>query len=80
MTYELWNTQTGNAIGAFDSEADALATVRALLERRGRGYADRLALGYEDDCGRSMQIAEGQELAARALAMAAAERSFVATA
>ena len=68
MTYELWNMRTGNAIGDFATEAEALAFVRAAIERHGRSYADKLFLGREDSRGRSKPIAQGQALAGRALA------------
>jgi hypothetical protein len=70
MAYELWNMRTGNALGDFLSEAEALAAVRKLVERHGRSYAEKLLLGHEDAHGRSRPIAQGQELASRALAAA----------
>ena len=71
MTYELWDTKTRNAVGGFDSEAEALAVVREAIRRHGREYANMLVLGCEDDDGESRSIAQGQELAARAEAAAA---------
>jgi hypothetical protein len=65
--YELWNTKTSNAVGDFDTEAEALAVVREAIQRHGRGYADMLMLGCEDDAGESRAIAAGQELAELAL-------------
>ena len=67
MAYELWNMRTGNAMADFDSESEALATVRSLVERRGRAFAEKLFLGYEDHSGRSRAIAQGQDLVDRAL-------------
>jgi hypothetical protein len=72
MTYELWNTRSGNAIGDFDSEAEALAVVRQAIAQHGRAYADMLLLGCEDSKGRSKEIASGQALADRAEAAARA--------
>ena len=65
--YELWNTKTRNAVGDFDSEAEALAVVREAIHRHGREYANMLALGCEDDAGETRAIAGGQELAELAL-------------
>jgi hypothetical protein len=70
VAYELWNMRTGNAIGDFRTEAEALAAVRAAIERHGRSYVDKLFLGYESSSGRSKPIAQGQALAERAIAAA----------
>ena len=75
MTYELWNMQTGNAIGGFATEAEALALVREAIERNGRSYADMLFLGSTSR-GRSRPIAQGQALAERALARAPDAKSL----
>jgi hypothetical protein len=68
MTYELWDGDTGNAIGGFDTEADALALVREAIARHGRSYVETWFLGSEDARGRSKLIADGIVLAERALA------------
>ena len=73
MTYELWNTRTGNAIGEFSTEAEALAAVREAVGRNGRGYADLLFLGATSR-GRSKPVAQGQTLAERALAADSADQ------
>ena len=70
MTYELWNARTGNAIGEFSTEREALAMVREVIERNGRSYADMLFLGVTSK-GRSKPVAKGQALADRALVSAA---------
>jgi len=67
MIYELWNTTTSNAVGDFESEAEALAVVRKAIDRHGRDYANMLLLGCEDEDGESHAIAQGRELAERAL-------------
>jgi hypothetical protein len=68
-SYELWNTRTGNLLGAFESEDAALEAVRQALTAYGRAYAERLLLGREDRRGRSRKIAESTELVERALAV-----------
>jgi hypothetical protein len=67
-TYELWNMRSKSIFGVFDTEAAALAGVRAAARAYGRDFAEQLALGHEDRRGRSRQIAAGAELAERALA------------
>jgi len=67
MTYELWETASGNLVGTYDTEAAALSAVRMAIDRNGRGYVDQLALGREDSRGRSTPIAAGGRLAERAL-------------
>lgn len=68
MTYELWETTSGNLVGTYDTEGAALAVVRRAIDRHGRDYVDSLALGLEDSRGRSTPVASGPQLAERALA------------
>lgn len=67
MHYELWEYRTRSLIRAYDSEAEALATVRELLAT---GWtADELSLGMEDEDKRVGELSpplEGPALANRA--------------
>ncbi len=74
VCYELLNVETGNLIGTYSSEAEALAVVRNALCLNGPAYAETLALGREDSRGRGARIAEGAELVARAAAAEPAKR------
>jgi hypothetical protein len=65
-TYELWNTRTGNIVGAFENEEAALEAVCKAVESYGREYAEQLLLGRENSRGRSRMIATGAELVERA--------------
>jgi hypothetical protein len=67
MAYEVWSTVARSVLGGYETEEAALAAVRAALARYGRVYADGLALLYEDRAGRSRLVADGAELARRAL-------------
>ena len=66
MTYELWDVATGNCIGRFGSEIDALARVRTLLDHFGPGYADDLELGVEDESATFLGSRTGALLVAQA--------------
>ena len=66
MFYALWDLESGNALGDFDSEAKALAVVRDLLDANEADYAEVLSLGRTDDDGTFVLIADGTALAARA--------------
>jgi hypothetical protein len=66
MTYELWETATGNIVGGFGSEAAALAIVRKSVHAHGSHYAGTWALLAEDDGENVEMIAEGTELIERA--------------
>jgi len=68
VTYELWSKASRSIVGAFDSEAEALAAVREALARHGRAYAEELAVIREDRRGRSTLLAEGAQLVDRAAA------------
>jgi hypothetical protein len=72
MHFELWDLQTANLLGEYDTEAEALADVRDALAA---GWAsERLGLGREFDDGDIGDDDElgptwsGAELAARASA------------
>jgi hypothetical protein len=62
VTYELWETRSGNLMGSFASEAEALAVVRDAIRQHGRGYAETLILAREDD-EETVTLAEGAGLA-----------------
>lgn len=38
--YELWSRSSGNIIGSYETEAEALAVVGAAIERYGGSYVD----------------------------------------
>lgn len=72
--YELWSTSSGNIIGSYETEGEALDVVRAAIERYGDSYVDDVILGRDDDDvgGHSVdllyvdgptRIAEGRQLA-----------------
>jgi hypothetical protein len=73
MRYDLWDVESGNSLGTYESEDEALAVVRTLIAHFGPRYADVLDLGSEDDHGNARLIASGAALTA--LAMAAVEPS-----
>jgi hypothetical protein len=68
MSYQLWNLQTGNMIGDFDSEAEALAFIRETVELDGEAAASNWGLAETSPDGKtSTNIGEGAALLARAL-------------
>ena len=66
MIYTLWDSDSGNAIAGFATEAEALAVVRAEIEAGGSEAVSEWFLGKEDSRGRSKLVAEGARLAKRA--------------
>ena len=68
--YELLELTTANHIGAYATEAEALADVRDALRRYGRPGAATLGLAYRDPHGGYHAVAEGDALIARAEAAA----------
>jgi hypothetical protein len=66
FTYELWNTASGNRVGEFESQDEALASVRRTMHQHGASMIATLALGYEDEDGEGAVIARGAHLAALA--------------
>lgn len=73
MHWELWDTDTGNLVGEYDTEAEALAVVRDALALHGLAAIAPLALGaeHEDEGGDDAalpSVIHGAELEGRAQA------------
>ncbi len=70
MLYELWDVETGNQIGHYPTEEDALDTVRDTISRYGR-HSDEVTslglLGRDPELIGGGLIAEGTALVDRAL-------------
>jgi hypothetical protein len=64
--YELWDLDSGNMIGDFGSEAEALAVVHDLLSVNTTSFVDMLSLGYTSEDGAFRIVAQGRPLAVRA--------------
>ncbi len=62
FTYELWNTSSGNRVGEFESQDEAIASVRRTMQQHGASMIETLALGYEDEDGEGEIIARGADL------------------
>ncbi len=62
MTYELWDTDSRNVIGQFDSEADALAAVLEAVQLNGAESAETFTLIGAFDDGAVKGLAGGREL------------------
>ena len=62
MAYDLWDIESGNIVNTFETEREALAVVRTLLDLNGPEYAQALSLGFEDDDGSMRIVAEGNHL------------------
>ena len=58
--------QTGNLVGTFSHERDALTLVRDAVEAHGEAYVETLALVHEDDAGDSTTLATSYQLIERA--------------
>jgi hypothetical protein len=65
--YELWDSASGSAMGAYATEAEALAVIRTTVEVDGSQAVATLALLCVNRQGRAKVVAEGAELAARAV-------------
>jgi hypothetical protein len=63
MHHVLWDVETGNLVGDFATEAEALSAVRDLLDANEPDYANALSLGITQNDGATRMIAEGGRLA-----------------
>jgi len=66
--YELWDTESRNLLDDFDTEAEALEAVRALIDLNGDACTIGLALTRVGTGGRMTTLAMGEDLALRARA------------
>ncbi|MGH2532251.1 MAG: hypothetical protein ACRDJW_08065 [Thermomicrobiales bacterium] len=62
MAFELWDTETNNLVGNYDTREAALQIVQNAIQAHGVDATARLALGYEDRQGRTTLIAQGTDL------------------
>lgn len=62
MAYEVWDTETSNLIGAYETEDAALAALHHDLGEHDGDYVATLLLGHENNRGRSRLIAMGPDL------------------
>jgi hypothetical protein len=68
MRYELWTFPSGNLIDDFDTESDALALVREMLDDASVEAAGQLMLIRVNADGSGEPVASGTSLADRAVA------------
>lgn len=73
MTFELWDTESGNLLSVYATEAEALNFVRRVLAIHGPGAVAEWELFRMRDDGDPTSIAVGHELTTRA----SADRSAV---
>ena len=67
MTFQLWEIDSANLVGSYETEEAALAVVRTAIEKHGREAVDTIMLLREGARGRLTTIAEGAALVERAL-------------
>lgn len=61
-TYELWDMRTGNLVGSWGTQADALSVIRRAVARQGAEAIGTLSLLCEDATGNTTLVAEGATL------------------
>lgn len=67
MIYELFDTESANQVGVYETEEAALAVVRDAVRAHGLDAVATLALGREDEAGDTTVIASGIALAELAM-------------
>ncbi|HYI15851.1 MAG TPA: hypothetical protein VEX37_10705 [Thermomicrobiales bacterium] len=71
VRYEIWDTETGNLIGEFSTEEEALLLVRHAVDDWGAHAAASLVMGYGQNNEVASQLIEGEALIQRALSATA---------
>lgn len=66
MYWELWDAASGNLLKTFDSEKEALATIREYVEMHGRVAASEFGLIRESRRGNGKLVGYGEALINRA--------------
>jgi len=72
--YEVWETSTGNLLGAYSTKRDALALVREVIDLHGLDSVETIVLGLHDGQRQAKTIAEGKNLAELAFSTAGSAR------
>lgn len=60
--FALWDLETGNLVGAFDTEAAARAVAERALNDLGPESVETLVIVHEDQRGELTTVAEGLDL------------------
>ena len=76
--YAVWNVETGNLLGQYASEQDALDAVGRLIVANGIDYGGELALARNDARGLPESIDAGLNLLRRAFAVTPQAASYLA--
>ncbi|MFN8636416.1 MAG: hypothetical protein U0893_21420 [Chloroflexota bacterium] len=64
MSYELWDTETGNLVEAFEDKRDALRAASELIALNSDVYPAMLTLISVSDSGELATVAAGSDLGA----------------
>lgn len=60
--YALWDLESGNSLGTYESAPEVLSLIRELIDANGSAYADALDLSTEDAAGNTTHVATGRAL------------------
>jgi hypothetical protein len=60
--FSLWDVDSGNSLGTYDTAQEVWEIIRALLDANGPAYAEALDLSREDTEGNYEHVATGAEL------------------
>ena len=60
--FSLWDLDSGNSLGTYDTEEEAISVMRLLIEANGTGYAPLLDLSRVDESGHHEHIGTGETL------------------
>ena len=67
MPFELWDTQSGNCLGDYDTEAEVLAVVHSALNQYGSELVSHLQIitsDTDDETAQPLAVVKGPELIA----------------
>ena len=64
-TFQVWDDDTGNVVARYETQAEAVAFLQAMLDRNGpTGVCDLAVIEYPGDGTEPVTVLEGSELVA----------------
>jgi hypothetical protein len=66
VAYEIWDESSGNMLGSWETEREALNLVDELFQTDGPAAVEGLVLAHEDGAGHTMSLGDGMGLLERA--------------
>lgn len=61
MIFEVWDSASGNLLGTWDSEEQAVDVIRKVYETDGKVSVESLVLARQDPDGKTVSLGQGMD-------------------